>query len=96
MEKIMLLVDRPSWVSIRSKTPDFFSDKDVFSADVDLLSVKNKVVTPDFVRKAHQSGKEVHVWGKVDDKKEMIRLKNLKVDNIITDYPDRWFKFLNE
>ena len=76
-----------------SKIP---SDKDVFSADVDLLSVKNKVVTPDFVRKAHQSGKEVHVWGKVDDKEEMIRLRNLKVDNIITDYPDRWFKFLNE
>ncbi len=76
-----------------SKMP---SGVDVFSADVDLLSVKNKVVTTDFVRKAHQSGKEVHVWGKVDDKKEMIRLRNLKVDNIITDYPDRWFQFLNE
>jgi glycerophosphoryl diester phosphodiesterase len=76
-----------------SKIP---ADKDVFNANVDLLSVKNKVVTADFVKKANQAGKEVHVWGKVDDEKEMIRLRNLKVDNIITDYPDRWIKFLNE
>ena len=69
---------------------------DVFSDDVDLLSVKNTVVTPEFVKRAHQSGKEVHVWGKVDEKKEMVRLKNLKVDNIITDYPDRWITFLNK
>ena len=33
---------------------------------------------------------------KVDEKKEMVRLKNLKVDNIITDYPDRWITFLNK
>ena len=69
---------------------------DVFSADVDLLSVKNIIVTPEFVHKAHESGKEVHVWGKVDDKEEMIRLRNLKVDNIITNHPDRWFEFLNQ
>jgi glycerophosphoryl diester phosphodiesterase len=69
---------------------------DVFSADVDLLSVKNIIVTPEFVHKAHKSGKEVHVWGKVDDKEEMIRLRNLKVDNIITNHPDRWFEFLNQ
>ena len=69
---------------------------DVFSADVDLLSVKNKVVTPEFVKRAHQSGKEVHVWGKVDEKEEMKRLRKLKVDNIITDYPDKWRKFLSK
>jgi len=76
-----------------SKIP---ADKDVFNANVDLLSVKNKVVTADFVKKANQAGKEVHVWGRVDNEKEMVRLRNLKVDNIITDYPDRWIKFLNE
>ena len=76
-----------------SKIPN---NVDVFSADVDLLSVKNTVVTPEFVKSAHQSGKEVHVWGKVDEKKEMVRLKNLKVDNIITDYPNRWITFLNK
>jgi glycerophosphoryl diester phosphodiesterase len=76
-----------------SKMP---KDIDVFAANVDLLSVKNKIVTPEFVRKAHQSGKEVHVWGKVDEKKEMIRLRDLKVDNIITNHPDRWVEFLKQ
>jgi len=74
-----------------SKMP---SNIDVFSANVDLLSVKNKIVTSEFVRKAHKAGKEVHVWGKVDEKQEMIRLRDLKVDNIITDHPDRWAEFL--
>jgi len=76
-----------------SKMPN---DIDVFVANVDLLSVKNKIVTPEFVRKAHQSGKDVHVWGKVDEKEEMIRLRDLEVDNIITDHPDRWIEFLNQ
>ena len=76
-----------------SKVPE---NVDVFNADVDLLSVKNKIVTKEFVEKAHKSGKEVHVWGKVDDRQEMIRLRDLKVDNIITDYPDLWLKFLKE
>ena len=53
-------------------------------------------MTPEFVRKAHQSGKDVHVWGKVDEKEEMIRLRDLEVDNIITDHPDRWIEFLNQ
>ncbi|MEA3286049.1 MAG: glycerophosphodiester phosphodiesterase family protein [Candidatus Marinimicrobia bacterium] len=70
-------------------------DVDVFAANVDILSVKNKIVTAEFVEKAHKAGKEVHVWGKVDKPEEMIRLRDLKIDNVITNYPDRWREFLN-
>jgi len=69
-------------------------DIDVFTADVDLLSIKNELVTAEFVEKAHKAGKEVHIWGKVDDPEEMIRLRDLKIDNVITNYPDRWREFL--
>ncbi len=78
---------------IFSKMPE---DMDVFSADVDLLSVKNKMVTAEIVAQAHKAGKEVHVWGKVDNPDEMERLRDLKIDNVITNHPDRWRKFLNE
>ncbi len=76
-----------------SKMP---ADVDVFAASVDLLSVKNKIVTAEFVEKAHKAGKEVHVWGKVDKPEEMVRLRDLKIDNVITNYPDRWREFLNQ
>ncbi len=77
---------------IFSKMP---KDIDVFAANVDLLSVKNKLVTAEFVEQAHQTGKEVHVWGKVDKPEEMIRLRDLQIDNVITNHPDRWREFLN-
>ena len=60
------------------------------------MRTDSKTYSKEFVEKAHKSGKEVHVWGKVDDRKEMIRLRDLKVDNIITDYPDLWLEFLKE
>ena len=78
---------------IFSKMP---KNVDVFAADVDLLSVKNKLVTEDFVKQAHTAGKEVHVWGKVDKPEEMVRLRDLGIDNVITNHPARWRAFLNK
>ena len=57
-----------------SKMP---SDVDVFSADVDLLSVKNKVVTPDFVEKLINQARKF-MFGEKLMIKEMIRLRNLR------------------
>jgi len=69
---------------IFSKIPE---DEDVFTADVDLLSVKKKLVTEEFIQKAHANNKEVHVWtvNKPDDMRKLI---GLGVDNIITNYPN--------
>jgi glycerophosphoryl diester phosphodiesterase len=69
---------------IFSKMPE---DEDVFTADVDLLSVNKKLVTEDFVKKAHANNKEVHVWT-VNQAEDMHKLITLGVDNIITNYPN--------
>lgn len=63
-------------------------DVDVFNSDVDLLSVHYSLVTEDFMEKAIENKKEVHVWT-VNDEDEMIRLTSLGVTSIITNYPDK-------
>jgi len=68
---------------------------DVFELDVDLLSVKYTLVDQAFVDKAHASGKKVAVWT-VNDPAMMKNLLELGVDTIITDYPDRLMKVLDE
>lgn len=60
---------------------------DVFTAHVELLSVKFALVDEEFVKKAHANNKEVHVYT-VNEPEEMKRLIKLGVDSIITDRPD--------
>ena len=45
-----------------------------------------KIVTHDFINKAHSRGLQVHVWT-VDDQKEMNELLDLGVDGLMTDEP---------
>ncbi len=54
----------------------------------DFFSVKSSFITPDMVELAHSVGKGVHAWT-VNDFSEVERMKQLGVDNIITDYPIR-------
>jgi len=75
-----------------------FSEKD--TADVmagrwPILSVRYSAVNADFVAKARKAGKAIHVWT-VNDEKKMRELFSLKVDGIITNYPDRLQKVLAE
>ena len=69
---------------IFSKMPE---NEDVFTANVDLLSVNKKLVTEEFVQKAHANNKQVHVWT-VNKPEDMRNLIELGVDNIITNYPN--------
>ncbi len=62
-------------------------DKDVFSANVDILSANWELVDKNFVKTAQAHNKEVHVWT-VNEAAEMKRLIDLGVNSIITDRPD--------
>ncbi len=52
-----------------------------------IISPNYKIVDADFVQKAHADGVKVIPWT-VNTKKDMDALKALKVDGIITDYPN--------
>ena len=52
----------------------------------DFFSVKSEYVTEQMVRGVHARGKEIHVWT-VNKAYELERMRELGVDNIITDRP---------
>ena len=60
---------------------------DIYNNNWSLLSVNAKLVDREFVEKAHQAGKEVHVWT-VNEPEDMKRMMDYGVDNIITNRPD--------
>jgi glycerophosphoryl diester phosphodiesterase len=70
------------------------TDVNVFTADVDLLSVNLKSVDAEFMKKAKANGKEVAVWT-VNKPEDMKRMISLGVDAIITNYPDVLRKILD-
>lgn len=53
---------------------------------VDFLSVQQRLARGDLVRRAHQRGMQVHVWG-VSDRETALRLLDLGCDNLITPDP---------
>lgn len=61
--------------------------EDIYQTDWHLFSVHRELVDQAFVDKAHQAGKEVHVWT-VNDAESMKKLIGYGVDSIITNRPD--------
>jgi glycerophosphoryl diester phosphodiesterase len=61
---------------------------ELLDASVPVLSVERSLATADRVARAHRAGKQIHVWT-VNEPDEMVRLLELQVDAIITNYPDR-------
>ena len=61
--------------------------EDPFNGPWEIISTNYKNVNEEFVEKSHFANKEVHVWT-VNDESEMQRLIELKVDGIITNYPN--------
>ena len=87
--------DRQTVEEVRRIAPDiitgliFGSDypADVMEGEWEVLSCNQEIVNQNFVNRAREAGKLVHVWT-VNDEMAMMRLIDLKVDGIITDYPD--------
>ena len=67
----------------------------VFTGSWEVLSCNYKVVDKEFVKKAKKNKKKVYVWT-VDEKSEMLRLIDLKIDAIITNKPKYLVKVLRE
>lgn len=70
-------------------------EEDIWSANLEILSAHKKLVNPDFIRKARENGKEIHVWT-VNKEKKMREFIELQVDNIITNYPNLLLNILNQ
>jgi glycerophosphoryl diester phosphodiesterase len=68
---------------------------DISKLDVDILSVNIKLATDRLLRKAQRQGKQIHVWT-VNEPREMRRLIEHGVNNIITDHPDRFLAIKEE
>lgn len=75
---------------ISSAYGNYFDDD-----NIDFFSMKSSFVTEGILRRAHKRSKEVHVWT-VNTKREMNRMSQLGVDNIITDVPIEVKEFLYE
>ena len=60
---------------------------DVLEGEWEVLSCNQEIVNQNFVNRAREAGKKIHVWT-VNDEMAMTRLINLRVDGIITNYPD--------
>jgi glycerophosphoryl diester phosphodiesterase len=86
VEKVQTIDSDIKYGYIFSKMPD----SNIFDAPGKVLSVNRKLIDHQFLEKAHQAKKEVHVWT-VNDTREMSRLIDMGVDNIITNYPDRLY-----
>lgn len=68
------------------KTGYIFSDPLINTddyPDVDLFSVYYEILNEDLVKRIHRQGKKIHVWT-VNEKLDIIKCRELKVDNIIT------------
>ena len=91
---------------LNEKYPDFILSYLTRDTDVDFekfmpllnftpewISPNHKAVTAEFVAEAANRGMKVVTWT-VDEPEEMQRVIDLKVDAIITNYPDRLLKLL--
>jgi glycerophosphoryl diester phosphodiesterase len=59
------------------------------------IDVNHAHITRELVQSAHLSGMGIYAWTP-NDREEMLRLVGLRVDGIITDYPDLLIQILHE
>ncbi|MBD3287270.1 glycerophosphodiester phosphodiesterase [candidate division KSB1 bacterium] len=60
----------------------------------DVLSCNYRLVSKDIVEALHSSNKEIHVWT-VNERADLLRMRDYGVDNVITNYPGAFRKMLD-
>lgn len=83
---------RPDWTVGRLTA---VAAGDLTRTEADFLAVSTRIATRSFIRAAHDRGKEVHVWT-VNDAAAMSAMASRGADNLITDYPGRARRVLEE
>lgn len=73
---------------IKKQTPFETIIRRAKRAKADIISIHHALITKDLVRLAHKNGFLLDAWG-TNDEKEIKRLKELGVDAITTDYPEK-------
>jgi glycerophosphoryl diester phosphodiesterase len=63
----------------------------LFSGAAEILSAHHKLITKEFMKKARAKNKQVHAWT-VDRPSDASRMRELEIDAIITNFPDRLTK----
>ena len=94
--------DRETVEEVKRLAPDITTghifgkgyEETVFGGGWEVLSCSKDIVDEDFVARAGDAGKSVHVWT-VNDEPTMIRLIGIGVDGIITNKPDLLFQVLS-
>lgn len=71
-----------------------------FSPEMQVFQIPNRlgswqIVTEEYVKAIHERNLDLHVWT-INDVEDMKQLVKLKVDGIMTDYPDRLLNLLNQ
>lgn len=89
LRKVKLINPKIKTGLIFSKIPEM----DIWSSEFESFSVNKKLATPEFIQKAHEVGKEVHVWT-VNKERKMREMIEKGVDNIITNFPNVLMKIL--
>ncbi len=67
----------------------------VVRTEADFLSLNAAQATPSLIRRAHEAGKEVHVWT-LNEPEVMLRMIERGVDNVITDDPGLLVRVMEE
>jgi len=91
IKKVKLINPQIKTGLIFSKIPK----ENIWNFEFDLFSIDKKLATRDFIQNAHQAGKEVHVWT-VNKERQMKKLLELEVDNIITNFPNVLIEILKD
>lgn len=91
IEKVKRIEPRIYTGLILDEIPDF----DVWKGNWEILSVLHSLVDADFVERAHNAGKKIHVWT-VNEPALMQKLIDSGVDNLITNRPDILRKLISQ